>query len=156
MNGSSTPCSHVQGSYSLLLLTEDELIAVRDPNGFRPLSLGELDGAYVVASETCALDLIEATYIREIEPGEMVVINSSGHPFVLSVQAGGAVPLHLRIHLFCPARQHGLRPERVHDPEGVRQTARPGDRGRGRRRDPGPGLRRARCPGICRGGGDPL
>jgi amidophosphoribosyltransferase len=70
--------SHVQGSYSLLLITEDELIAVRDPNGFRPLSLAELDGAYVASSETCAFDLIEATYIREVAPGEMVVINSKG------------------------------------------------------------------------------
>jgi amidophosphoribosyltransferase len=67
---------HVQGSYSLVLITEHELIAVRDPNGFRPFSLAELDGAYVVASETCAFDLIEATYIRDIAPGEMVVINS--------------------------------------------------------------------------------
>jgi amidophosphoribosyltransferase len=70
--------SHVQGSYSLLLITEDEMIAVRDPRGFRPFSLAELDGAYVVASETCAFDLIEATYIRDIAPGEMVIINSSG------------------------------------------------------------------------------
>ncbi len=70
--------SHVQGSYSLLIITEDELIAVRDPNGFRPLSLAELDGAYVVASETCAFDLIEATYIRDVAPGEMVIINSKG------------------------------------------------------------------------------
>jgi amidophosphoribosyltransferase len=69
---------HVQGSYSLLLLAEDEMIGVRDPHGFRPLVLGEVAGAYVLASETCALDLIEATYIREIEPGEMVVINRSG------------------------------------------------------------------------------
>ncbi|HWR73820.1 MAG TPA: amidophosphoribosyltransferase [Nitrospirota bacterium] len=69
---------HVQGSYSLLLITENELIGVRDPHGFRPLVLGELDGAYVLASETCAFDLIEATYIREIEPGEMVVINDKG------------------------------------------------------------------------------
>lgn len=69
---------HVQGSYSLLLLAEDELIGVRDPHGFRPLVLGEIGGGYVLASETCALDLIEATYIREIEPGEMVVINSAG------------------------------------------------------------------------------
>jgi amidophosphoribosyltransferase len=68
----------VQGSYSLLLITENELIAVRDPHGFRPLSLAEIDGAYVVASETCAFDLIEATYIREIAPGEMVIINSKG------------------------------------------------------------------------------
>jgi amidophosphoribosyltransferase len=70
--------SHVQGSYSLLIITEEELIAVRDPNGFRPLSLAELDNAYVVASETCAFDLIEATHIRDIAPGEMVVINSQG------------------------------------------------------------------------------
>ncbi len=70
--------SQVQGSYSLLLITEKELIAVRDPNGFRPLSVAELDGGYVVASETCAFDLIEATYIRDIAPGEMVVINSTG------------------------------------------------------------------------------
>ncbi|MFA5074061.1 MAG: amidophosphoribosyltransferase [Nitrospirota bacterium] len=70
--------SMIQGSYSLLLLTEKELIAVRDPYGFRPFSLGELSGSYVVASETCAFDLIEATYIRDIEPGEMIVINSSG------------------------------------------------------------------------------
>jgi amidophosphoribosyltransferase len=70
--------SLVQGSYSLLLITQDEMIAVRDPHGFRPFSLGELNGAYVVASETCAFDLIEASYVRDIEPGEMVVINSNG------------------------------------------------------------------------------
>ncbi|HSB35136.1 MAG TPA: amidophosphoribosyltransferase, partial [Nitrospirota bacterium] len=70
--------SHVQGSYSLLIITEEELIAVRDPNGFRPLSLAEFDGAYVVASETCAFDLIEASYVRDIAPGEMVVINRKG------------------------------------------------------------------------------
>ncbi len=70
--------SHVQGSYSLLIITEEELIAVRDPNGFRPLSLAELDNGYVVASETCAFDLIEATHIRDIAPGEMIVINSHG------------------------------------------------------------------------------
>jgi len=70
--------SQVQGSYSLLMITEQEIIAIRDPHGFRPLSIAELDGAYVVASETCAFDLIEATYIRDIAPGEMVVINSKG------------------------------------------------------------------------------
>jgi amidophosphoribosyltransferase len=70
--------SHIQGSYSLLIITEYEMIAVRDPNGFRPFSLAELDGAYVIASETCAFDLIEATYIRDIAPGEMVVINNKG------------------------------------------------------------------------------
>ncbi|PLX84767.1 MAG: amidophosphoribosyltransferase [Desulfuromonas sp.] len=68
----------VKGAYSLVFLTETRMVAVRDPNGFRPLVLGKLDGAYIVASETCALDLIEAEFIREIEPGEMVVVNKRG------------------------------------------------------------------------------
>jgi len=68
----------VSGAFSLLLIRNHEIIAVRDPYGVRPLCLGEVDGAYVVASETCALDLIGATYIRDIEPGEMLVINSTG------------------------------------------------------------------------------
>lgn len=70
--------SQVTGAYSLLLMRENELVAVRDPYGVRPLALGKLDGAYVVASETCALDLIEAEYIRDVEPGELVHITSDG------------------------------------------------------------------------------
>jgi amidophosphoribosyltransferase len=68
----------VRGSYSLLALVETRLIAVRDPFGFRPLVLGRLRESYVVASETCALDLIDAEFIREIEPGEMLVISRKG------------------------------------------------------------------------------
>ncbi len=68
----------VAGAYSLLVLREKELIAVRDPWGVRPLSLGRFDGAFVIASETCAFDLIGAEYIRDIEPGEMLVINEEG------------------------------------------------------------------------------
>ena len=64
----------IQGAYSLLLLTEDALVGVRDPNGFRPLNLGKLNGSYVMASETCAFDLIGATYLREVEPGEIILI----------------------------------------------------------------------------------
>jgi amidophosphoribosyltransferase len=70
--------NRVQGAYSLLLLNDHKLIAVRDPSGFRPLVLGRLKQAYVLASETTALDLIEAEYIREIEPGEMLVIDANG------------------------------------------------------------------------------
>ncbi len=70
--------SRVRGAYSLLLMTEKEIVAVRDPHGFRPLCLGLLDGAYVVASESCVMDLIEAKFLREIEPGEMLVINAEG------------------------------------------------------------------------------
>ncbi len=70
--------NQVKGAYSVVFLTETRLIAARDPNGFRPLSLGRLDGAYVIASESCAFDLIEAEYIREVEPGEMIVIDKTG------------------------------------------------------------------------------
>jgi amidophosphoribosyltransferase len=68
----------VKGSYSLLILGEDQLLAVRDPNGFRPLVLGRLKGAVVFASETCALDLIGASFEREVEPGELVVVDRGG------------------------------------------------------------------------------
>jgi amidophosphoribosyltransferase len=68
----------VNGAFSLVILREKELIAVRDPYGVRPLCLGHVDGAYVVASETCAFDLIGAQYIRDIEPGEMMIINEHG------------------------------------------------------------------------------
>jgi amidophosphoribosyltransferase len=70
--------SQVSGSFSLIILREKELIAIRDPYGVRPLSLGIKDGAYVIASETCAFDLISATYIRDIEPGEILIINEQG------------------------------------------------------------------------------
>jgi amidophosphoribosyltransferase len=66
--------SRVKGAFSLVVLTRDALIAARDPHGFRPLSLARLDGAWVVASETCALDLIGASFERDVEPGEVVVI----------------------------------------------------------------------------------
>jgi amidophosphoribosyltransferase len=66
--------SRVKGAYSIVMLTEDALLGARDPSGFRPLSLGRLNGSWVLASETCALDLIGATFERDIEPGEVVVI----------------------------------------------------------------------------------
>ena len=68
----------VKGAYSLVFLTETRMVAVRDPNGFRPLALGKLNEGYVIASETCAFDLIEAEFIREVEPGEMIVIDKHG------------------------------------------------------------------------------
>ena len=96
---------------------EDELIGVRDPFGFRPLCLGRLrtnikedgvDGtAYVLASETCALDLIHAEFVRDIAPGEIVVIDQNG---VRSVNpwegmSAAACLVHFRVRLFRPARQ---------------------------------------------------
>jgi amidophosphoribosyltransferase len=70
--------SQVQGAFSLVMLTRDRLVAVRDPHGFRPLALGRLDDAYVVCSETCAMDLIGATYERDVQPGEVLVISAEG------------------------------------------------------------------------------
>ena len=69
----------VKGAYSLLMLTNDLLIGIRDPYGFRPLCIGKLGkSGYVLASETCALDLISAKYVRDVEPGEIVIINKNG------------------------------------------------------------------------------
>jgi amidophosphoribosyltransferase len=68
----------VQGAYSLVMLTDKALIAARDPYGFRPLALGKLNGAYVIASETCAFDIIGAEYIGDVMPGEILVIDEDG------------------------------------------------------------------------------
>jgi amidophosphoribosyltransferase len=70
--------AQVQGAFSLAMLTRDHLIAVRDPHGFRPLALGRLGDAYVVCSETCAMDLIGATYVRDVEPGEVLIVSAEG------------------------------------------------------------------------------
>ncbi|MFC1485074.1 amidophosphoribosyltransferase [bacterium] len=70
--------NYLKGAYSILIMTKDKMIAARDPWGFRPLCLGKLGGTYVVASETCAFDLINADYIREIAPGELLVIDDNG------------------------------------------------------------------------------
>ena len=84
----------IEGAYSLIFMTSNELIGVRDPHGFRPLCIGKLEGAYVLSSETCALDLIQAKFVRDVEPGEIVVINDDG---IKSIQA---FPEHER-EAFC-------------------------------------------------------
>src|SRR6266705_709994 len=88
LNGDGNNLLHavrrIEGAYSLVIMTENELVGVRDPFGFRPLCLGRIGDGWVLASETCALDLIHAKFVRDIEPGEIVVINESG---VTSLQA---------------------------------------------------------------------
>ncbi|HEY0457419.1 MAG TPA: amidophosphoribosyltransferase [Verrucomicrobiae bacterium] len=74
----------IEGAYSLVIMTENELIGVRDPHGFRPLSIGKVGDAWVLASETCAFDLIHAKFVRDVEPGEIVIINKDG---LSSIQA---------------------------------------------------------------------
>lgn len=68
----------LKGSYALVIMTEDTLIGMRDPNGIRPLCLGKKGDSYVLASESCALDTIDAKFIRDVEPGEIVIINNKG------------------------------------------------------------------------------
>src|SRR3954471_9075533 len=74
----------IEGAFSLVIMTEHELIGVRDPHGFRPLSIGKVGDAWVLASETCAFDLINAKFVRDVEPGEIVIINEEG---LSSIQA---------------------------------------------------------------------
>ncbi|HLC41907.1 MAG TPA: amidophosphoribosyltransferase [Methylomirabilota bacterium] len=78
VDGLCRALSRVKGAYSLVLLTPDSLIAVRDPFGFRPLVLGKFGESWVFASETCALDLLEAKFVREVEPGEIVTVTGQG------------------------------------------------------------------------------
>jgi len=73
-----TAFRRIQGAFSLVMMSEREVIGVRDPFGFRPLAIGKLDGAYILSSETCAFDLIQAEYIRDVEPGEVVIIDENG------------------------------------------------------------------------------
>lgn len=70
--------SQVRGAFSFVMMTKDRVIGVRDPHGFRPLALGTLGDAWVICSETCALDLIGATYVRDVEPGELVILSAKG------------------------------------------------------------------------------
>jgi amidophosphoribosyltransferase len=81
-NGDSTTLvstvRRIEGAFSLVIMTENELIGVRDPHGFRPLSIGKVGDAWVLASETCAFDLIQAQFVRDVEPGEIVIINEKG------------------------------------------------------------------------------
>jgi len=83
--------SQVRGAYSLVMMTKDRLMAARDPHGFRPLAIGRLGDAWVICSETCAMDLIGATYLRDVEPGEVVVISEQGlksiRPFATAPKA---------------------------------------------------------------------
>jgi amidophosphoribosyltransferase len=82
LNGGTSSLTHalrrIEGAYSLVVMTEDSLVGVRDPHGFRPLCLGRIADGWVLASETCALDLIHADFVRDVGPGEVVIINQDG------------------------------------------------------------------------------
>ena len=104
--------AQLTGAFSFALLTKERLVAVRDPHGFRPLALGRLGDGWVVCSETCAMDLVGATYVRDVEPGEVLIIGPDGAAVGAAVPAGAERPLHLRARLLRPSRQRGVRPQR--------------------------------------------
>jgi len=107
----------LKGAYSFLILNDKKLIAMRDPFGFRPLVLGKMDeGGWVVASETCALDLVGAQFVRDVLPGEMLVIEDDAkepRSIMFAQKQPPPGPLHLRIRVFCQDRQHHRRTERL-------------------------------------------
>src|SRR6187455_1994537 len=124
--------SQVRGAFSVVLLTDDGIIAARDPHGFRPLSLGRLRDTSLVASETCAFDLLDAEVVREIEPGELVVLNEQGvtsyKPF--SCRAGD---VYLRVCVFREAGQQNFRGQRgLYHPKSLGTSAGAGVLGTGR------------------------
>ncbi len=81
----------ITGAFSIVMMTKDALVAIRDSYGMRPLALGKLDGGYVVASETCAIKTVGAEFVREINPGEMFLVNSEGEK---SIQLAQPTPKH--------------------------------------------------------------
>lgn len=76
----------IKGAYSIVLMSPKKIVAARDPNGFRPLCIGKLNNGYVVASESCAMDAIGATFLRDVKPGEIIVINDKGYTSIEAVQ----------------------------------------------------------------------
>lgn len=97
-------CSRLRGAYCILVLADNTLVAVRDPHGFHPLALGRLHGKPVFASETCAFDLLEAEYERAIEPGEMLVVDSSGEHSLRLEPCGATKPAQCIFELVYFAR----------------------------------------------------
>ncbi len=146
----------VIGAYSLVALTQEHLIGVRDPLGVRPLILGRTNGAdgkdgWVLASETCALDIVGAEFVRDVEPGEIVLIDDRGRAEHQALHHQAAALLRVRIHLFRPAGfgdggHLGLQRAQAH-----RRAAGQGGPGRGGCDRAGARFRRARRHGLCRG-----
>ena len=153
--------ARLEGAYSVVLLSEGKLVGFRDPHGIRPLALGRLANEqggddWVLASETCALDLIGARFEREVRPGEVVTITEDGLESLQALPEGTAGALHLRARLLRPARldARGLRGAR-RSPSDGRAARRRGAR-RGRPRDADPRLRHAGCRRLRARVGNPV
>ena len=139
----------VRGAFCLTFMDENTLYAARDPYGVRPLSLGRLDRGWVVASETAALDIVGASFVRDIEPGELLAIDADGVRSI-ALRQPHTQGLRVRVRLPGPAGQHDRRPLGARHPRrdrpplgaGTAHRRRPGDR-RPRVRHPGRGRLRA-------------
>jgi amidophosphoribosyltransferase len=109
--------NHLQGAYSLLFLFDDRIEAARDPYGIRPLCIGKIpEGAYVIASETCAFDIIGAEFIREIEPGEIVTLNKEGLHSRFFVEPENIKPSHCIFeHVYFAKQNSTIFGENVHE-----------------------------------------
>jgi len=109
--------NHLQGAYCLLFLFSDRIEAARDPHGIRPLCVGQIDnGAYVVASEDCALDAIGARFIREVEPGEIVTLNKDGLSSRFFMEPGTVTPAHCIFeHVYFAKQNSNIFGESVHE-----------------------------------------
>ena len=131
----------VEGAFSLVMMSNDRIFAARDPRGFRPLAMGKIsavDGhkhdTFVFASETCAFDLIGAEYIRDVKPGELIIVGPGRREFAVLFDRGAAVQLHFRTRLFFAAGQPGVRAIGSDQPRG---TGPPVSSGSGCGRRPG-------------------
>jgi amidophosphoribosyltransferase len=109
--------NHLQGAFSLLFLFSDCIEAVRDPYGIRPLSIGKTkDGCYCIASETCAFDMIQADYVRDVEPGEIVTLNKNGLHSRFYVTPGEVTPAHCAFeHVYFAKQSSRIFGENVHE-----------------------------------------
>ena len=146
----------VEGSYSLLVLTDKEMIAVRDPHGFRPLVLGRLRDAYAVSSETCSFDLIEADYPREVEPGEVVRFSKDGIRSYFPFKKAEPRRCIFEYIYFARPDSQDIRPDSLRREEGLREGAGPGKGCRCGRGDPYTRLRHKRGDRLFSGVGHPL
>ncbi len=135
----------VEGAYSLVALSQEAVIGVRDPLGVRPLVLGRLGDAWILASETCALDIIGAEFVRDVEPGEIVIVGAGRRAQRQAVRPREKPRLlHLRIHLFRPARQRRRRHQRLRGAQAHRRELARESHGRRRHRHAGAGFRACR------------
>ena len=148
--------AEIEGAYALVALTNKKLIGARDPLGIRPLVLGELDGRPILCSETCALDIIGAKFVRDVENGEVVVIDDEGVKSFFPLAEAARAALHLRIYLFRPAGFDRRRAIRLRRAQGDGSGTGARGAGRRRRRRAGPRFRRSggdrlrRAPAACR------